>query len=77
MAYPIDRWYEKLVADDRKGDEQVDWDEGVQHDGPVLPLMLREEARWEIVDGRRRAVPQQIYEQQQYTPLLYIKCTKY
>lgn len=56
VAYPIDGWHEELVADDSERDEQVERDEGVDHDGPMLSLLLREQARGEVVDGRRRAV---------------------
>lgn len=65
MAYPVDGWHEELIADHGQGDEEVEREERMQHDGAMLPLQLREQAGGEVVDGRRRAVTQvHIWKQQ-------------
>jgi hypothetical protein len=56
MTNPINGWNEKLVADHGECDEQVNGDEGVKHDGSMLPLQLGEQSRRKVVYRWRGAV---------------------
>lgn len=56
MAYSVYGGHEKLITDDGECDEEVDGDKCVDDDGSVLSLLLAEQARWEVVYGRWRAV---------------------
>lgn len=56
MTYSVNGGYEKLVAHDGKRHEEVERDEGMDDDGSVLTLQLREETRREVVDSGRCAV---------------------
>lgn len=58
MAYSFDSGHKELVADDCEREKQVDGDEGMEYDGSMLALLLREESCREVIYGRRRAIAQ-------------------
>lgn len=57
MAYPINGRDKEFVAYHSERHEQIQGDKGVENDGAMLPLLLRKQPRGEVIDGRRRAVP--------------------
>jgi hypothetical protein len=56
LADPFYGGNEVLVADNRKGDEQVEGRNDMEDDGSILPLSFGEQVFWEIVDRWRCAV---------------------